>query len=529
MAGAHRFAKSGGGSGRGDPRPVVMGWTGAALLAAALALLGQWRMLPTADVSWLLYAAGRVLDGARIGRDVIDVNFPLVILDKLPAVAAARALGLDPWHAWLIGLIVLLVGSLLLASRVPGSWFARPAHGVWAAAVLVAAPRSDFGQREHVTLLAALPYLVLAGARLERSRVPVPLALLIGLVATGGLALKPFFVVVPLAVALLHWRRGRSPMEVASFPEHLVIGVGIPLIWALQLVVAPHWLEAARWYWPLYSRYGGGLAIQLGVLASGLASLTIAGVLLWRWRARGHLDAEGEALGAGALAFFVCIVLQARSLSYHFVPVVSLVALIGLRWLSSARARLLAPSALVGMLLATVVLRSPWDGARVLSGAALQRAQEDPSLPALQRALGADGTDRRIAVLSTNPASVFPLLPSIGARTPFRQISLWPIIGLNAAAVYGDSVVTCTAASGWSALERHWRDEVAEDFLQQEVDALVVLEPDLGTKGWGDARRIDYLACLRRDVRLAPLLDSFTAVTAVGPYRIVRRAPRGAG
>ena len=54
MAGGHRFAKSGGGSGRGDPRPAMIGWTGAALLAAVLALVAQWRLLPTADVLWLV-------------------------------------------------------------------------------------------------------------------------------------------------------------------------------------------------------------------------------------------------------------------------------------------------------------------------------------------------------------------------------------------------------------------------------------------------------------------------------------------
>jgi hypothetical protein len=501
----------------------MIGWTGAALLAAALALVAQWRMLPTADVSWLLYAAGRVLDGARIGRDLIDVNFPLVIFDKLPAVAAARALGLDPWHGWIACLVLLLVAALVLAARVPGSWFARPSHALPAAVVLLAAPRSDFGQREHVTLLAVLPYLVLAGARVDRRTVPSILVTAVGILAAFGLAQKPFFVVVPLALALLEWRRGRSLREVASLPEHLVIGAGVPLVWLAQLAAAPAWLGAARWYWPLYSRYGGGLAIQLGVLASGMASLVIASILLWRWRARGHIDAEGEALAVGALGFFVCIVLQARSLSYHFVPVVALVVLVGLRWLT-VPARPSLPAVLVAALLATVLLPAPLDGARLLGGAIVRRGQEDPNLPGLQEALRTGTPARRIAVLSTNPASVFPLVPSLGAESPWRQISLWPIIGLNAAAVYGDSVVTCAEPAAWSALERHWRDEVAEDLQRREVDALVVLEPDLGTRGWGDARRIDYLACLRRDERVRPLLDAFREAARVGPYRVLRRS-----
>jgi hypothetical protein len=508
-----------------------MGWTGAALLAAALTLFGQWRLLPTADVSWLLYAAGRVLDGARIGRDLIDVNLPLVILDKLPAAAVARATGLDPWHAWVVCLVVLLGAALLLAARVPGSWFATPLHAALAAFALLAATRSDFGQREHVAVIAVLPYLVLGGARIDRRMVPSGLALAAGALAVPGVALKPFFVVVPASLALLEWRRGLSLAALMRLPEHGVVAVGVPLLWLAQFAAAPEWLAAARRYWPLYSQYGGGRAVQFGVLATGV--LTIVAVVMLalavrrRWPAH-YLDGEGEALLAGALGFFACLVVQARSLSYHFVPVVTLLAILGLRALSGrARPRMLALP--VAVVLAMVLLPAPLDALRLLGGAALPRGQQDPNLPALQQTLRAGAPARRIAVLSTNPASVFPLVPSLGAESTWRQISLWPIIGLNAPAVYGDAVVTCAEPSAWSPLERHWRDEVAEDLQQREPDALVVLDPDLATRGWGDARRVDYLACLGRDARVRPVLDAFTESVRVGPYRVLRRPAGIAG
>jgi len=210
------------------------------------------------------------------------------------------------------------------------------------------------------------------------------------------------------------------------------------------------------------------------------------------------------------------------------VPVVTLLALLGLRAVTGrARSPLLAvPLAVV---LAMVLLPAPLDAVRLLGGVVPPRRQQDPHLPALQRALRAGTPARRIAVLSTNPASVFPLVPSLGAVSPWRQISLWPIIGLNAAAVYGDAVVTCAEPSDWSPLERLWRDEVAEDLQRHAPDALVVLEPDLATRGWGDARRIDYVACLGRDARVRRVLDAFTVSVRVGPYRVLRRPARTAG
>jgi hypothetical protein len=202
------------------------------------------------------------------------------------------------------------------------------------------------------------------------------------------------------------------------------------------------------------------------------------------------------------------------------------VALLALRWLTQPRARPQVPAALATALVALVVLRAPWDGARLLAGVPVQRSQEDPFLPGLQRAIGPGPAGRTIAVLSTNPASVFPLVPSLGARAAFRQISLWPIIGLNADAVYGDEVVTCGEQARWTPTERHWRDEVAEDLTRHPPDVLVVLEPDVRVYGWGDARRIDYLACLGRDARVKALLDGFRDAARVGPYRVMRAGAR---
>jgi len=322
---------------------------------------------------------------------------------------------------------------------------------------------------------------------------------------------------------VLEWRRGVVPRELASWPEHGLVAVGVPLLWLGQLVVAPDWLASARSYWPLYSRYGGGAAVQLAVLLSGVLSLVILVILMSRWRSRGHLDAEDEALAAGMLGFFGCIVIQARSLTYHFIPVLVLAALLAIGWLARSRGGRWLPRALAVGLLGAIVLRAPWDGARLLAGIQVARSQEDPFLPGLQRAIGPSARGRYLAVLSTNPASVYPLVPSLGARSPFRQLSLWPIIGLNATAVYGDSVVTCVSPSAWTGTERRWRDEVAEDLRRHPPDILVVLEPDLDVWGWGDARRIDYLACLRRDSRVVPLLDAFREAARAGPYRVLRR------
>ena len=60
----------------------------AILFASALFLLLQFP--PNHDVAWFLYAAGRVLEGDALYREVVDMNAPAAIwLSMIPAVGDA--------------------------------------------------------------------------------------------------------------------------------------------------------------------------------------------------------------------------------------------------------------------------------------------------------------------------------------------------------------------------------------------------------------------------------------------------------
>jgi hypothetical protein len=80
------------------PARALVNRAAAWCLAAALAALGL-ALIATGyinhDVAWYYYAAGRVLDGARLYVDIVDPNPPLVYYLDVPAVWAARRLGRD--------------------------------------------------------------------------------------------------------------------------------------------------------------------------------------------------------------------------------------------------------------------------------------------------------------------------------------------------------------------------------------------------------------------------------------------------
>ena len=65
---------------------------------------------PNLDNAWLLVATGRFMDGAVIGRDLVEVNPPLIYWILAPAVWLSRWLGSDYYTTYClwVGLLAAL-------------------------------------------------------------------------------------------------------------------------------------------------------------------------------------------------------------------------------------------------------------------------------------------------------------------------------------------------------------------------------------------------------------------------------------
>ena len=87
----------------------------AAIFAASA--IAELRSIPRADVAFLLFATGRVLDGARLYVDVVEINPPLIVALNMPVVLAARALALPPVLVYQLAVFALLGLTLATSSR----------------------------------------------------------------------------------------------------------------------------------------------------------------------------------------------------------------------------------------------------------------------------------------------------------------------------------------------------------------------------------------------------------------------------
>ena len=297
-------------------------------LAGALFLYGAhgaFSFPANHDMAWLLHVAGRALDGAKLYVDVVAINPPLVIFLSMIVELVARVTGI--WDITVFRLLVLGLAaiSLLLAASLLRDLLGedrRPArHALLLvfAFSLVAFPGMEFGQREHLALLLALPYTLAVAGRAEGRDVggPVRRASL-GAMAGVGFALKPFFLPVWLALeAFLAWRRG--PRSLARI-EHIAL-LAVFAAYAIgTLAVTPEFVPFARRSYGSYATFLNvspwsllrsprawlaGIALVAAVVVPGPRSSRAL-----RWT-----------LGIACAGFFAAVLLQGKGWDYHWLPV----------------------------------------------------------------------------------------------------------------------------------------------------------------------------------------------------------------
>ncbi|HEX6091227.1 MAG TPA: hypothetical protein VFZ13_13800, partial [Gemmatimonadales bacterium] len=531
-------------------------------VVAAIGLAPQFLSRTLPDISFLLYAAGRVLDGATLYVDLIEINPPLIVWLNLPIVAAARELGISEITSYRVAVTLVLVGSLAACARIITRMEARsPAvlpsfrlSVLLIAFALFVLPRLDWGEREHLTLALVLPYLLLGVARLAATSprsprqgatgamapgtdrtvagtpdVPAPVrrfapsrVTLIGLAAAVGIALKPQFVLVWLvreAIVFAHTRR--------LTPEGLVVPVVGAAYLGAAALFTPEYFELVRTHGPAYQTFIHNPVLVTALLGDGAAlaiGALIVTVALWRWTGRGELKLV---LAGATLACYLAAVFQLKGWRYHFLPALALgwmlLAVLAVsvraplgRWTERLFASIAGASAL------TVAIAA-------LAGSILQasdpldpRYDADPSIGRLLPVLREHAAGRPVMVLSPNMASGFPLSQYAGTRWVQRYSNLWPVVAAYDSSIKDPAPFTFRPPAQATALEAALRESVAEDLARAEPDLVLVLRTGPDEPRWG-MRRLDLIEYLRAEPRFAAAFAAYDSVGVVGQYVVHRR------
>lgn len=494
----------------------------AALVPAAAFLLVALSPPLNHDVAAVLNFAERMLAGERLYADLIDVNPPLIFLLNLPAAALGAWTPLDAVQGLLVCLLGLCALSAWLALRL-----ARPAAapvetaclGV-ALPLLTLAAGYDFGQREHLMAVAALPYLCLTARRIEA--VPTGLGLTLGatLLAALGFALKPHFLAFPgLVEALVLLQRGPGRALRDPVPWTLA-GVWLAYLTSLPLLFPDYLGQVMPLVWDYYLDLGGFawwqviLTERLGTALMLLVPLACVAV----WPGWGALP---KVIAVAALGATVSAVVQHKGWSYHALPVRLLAGLLAVvlaaRWLDRA---LPAPRAIRSA--PALAVAAAWGlGIHGFAGAeapwreitwSWSRGGEVSAL------LKREAYGERLLVLSPDIFPVFPALNYARAQSTLRTMNLWLLQG-----VYQD----CPAdgaryRESWamSRTEFFVYRTVAEDFSRAPPAAILVsTRPGMPACG----QPFDLLDYFARHPLFAETLRRYRPAAEIEGYRLLRR------
>lgn len=351
-------------------RPLAP-WQPALIVASSFVTALLFAQFPTIpDVGWLLEASRRWLAGSELYRDIIEVNPPLIFYEMTVLTG-----GLLTPTAFAFGVGAVIALSCLWVRRLGGPWAA-------ALAAMLVGGLADFGQRDHLALIFFIP-LLFAGRADRRERIAI------GLWAFLGTGLKPYFLAMPIAVAVARAVQMKSFRPLFS-PEMLALAGSC---------VA--YLIAVAAFHPAYLTEIVPLANAAYVAAAPLRSFYLILTAILSFLAlTALLSNEKVPLAAALIGALASFYLQGRGWPYQFVPAIGLGILLALS-LKNRAAIIIA-----ALLCAVQLVRGPY-------------RWEPPYSPPTSL--------KSMAILTADVWPAYPL--GLKVRNTSRYPSLWTIPG----------------------------------------------------------------------------------------------------
>ncbi|MCX7302763.1 MAG: hypothetical protein NTV73_00275 [Hyphomicrobiales bacterium] len=476
------------GSGQSASATVLAGWRSfgavwpvlACLLIAAASGWMSMRLVPeNVDVSWLLVVCDRLLDGARLHVDIVEVNPPFSIWLYMPFALLGRLTG-APAELWLaIGLPALALLSVGLSVRILVRAGLVDRSAGWLApavlAVLLLLFAEDFGQREQFAVVALLPWLSLLAAR-DADRAfragTFPELLVAGLGAAVFVMIKPPMSVPALALPALlicFERRSLRPL----FTTETLVGAAITFAY-LAWIAAFHlafFLDLMPVVREVYLPARMGIAAML--LGGPVVLFAVLAVAIIATARPAGIDRLAQLALLAALGYVPAFVLMGKGWTYQALPFL----LLGLIAFLLQLRRLPGPGAMPLVSKAGVAIGVMALALLVQVGQPFAKAQRRVELERAAAAIGRVIERPTVATVATRLQPAHPLTRMVRGDYRARQSSLW--IAENA---YGLIIAAGNDTQKVERLER-----LREDFLNQAATDIEREKPDIlfdaGTDG----------------------------------------------
>jgi hypothetical protein len=292
----------------------------------AVAIANQIHLGVYTDPLWLMELCRRLLEGQTAYVDFLENSPPFAILIYMPPVLASHFLGVNQDHAF-----VAYVAILALASLSASAWILRAAGQIaligWlpaltATAALLVLPDYMYGQRDHIVLILALPWLACIGLRASGRDPSRGAATASGIVAGLIFAIRPHYALSFLLVVAFVGRR-RGLRALASFGEVIFAVFSAVASVVASIVLFPdYFTKMAPLALDVYAR-DRVMIIPLFVNPAVVAS-ALLGVALFTWRKKVRNQPLAAVLVAAAIGVLISYFIQGKWFAYHLYPGVAL-------------------------------------------------------------------------------------------------------------------------------------------------------------------------------------------------------------
>jgi putative flippase GtrA len=411
------------------PNAAVLNWKKWApelsVLIVALFTFGLLRNIAlTHDVVWQLWIAKQMINGVSLYGQIFEINPPLWFWMALPVQWIANLTG-SAAGSVLVGCITLLAFiSAILTSYLSDMTSAVQRISLMLLTFLLVmfGFLYDFGQREQIALATTIPYVFLIVRRASEKQVPIMLAILVGLLAAFGFALKHYFVAIPILLELfllsnlkMKYRPFRTETHLVGFMA-VIYAVLIVLITPDFLTIVVPMVQLA------YFGYEVPPALWFDEPIQVLWVLSVA-ALIASGRYRGpNRNLYMQAFMCAAVGFLFAYLVQRKGWQYHAIPVSGMLvmALASVALTRTATLRDLWRSPFSAFVIVCYFLLAQLQGTYVSS-------REEKYTKLFQST--PEGS--AIMVVSSNPMWIWPTIENTDRVWPSRYFAHWmlPAIG----------------------------------------------------------------------------------------------------
>ena len=461
----------------------------------------------THDVVWQLWIARQLNNGVHLYTQINEVNPPLWFWMAMPVDALATKINASAIVAMQITIIFLCGISTLLAGRLlPAMTLARRSLFLVNAFTLgLLISLGNFAQREQIAMLVSLPYCLMIVRRVQGEKVSIWLALMVGLLASGGFALKHFFVAVPLLLELwllLSRRRQYRPFR----PETLILASGALMYAAAIWKFAPDFFALQL---PMVTTAYGGYSMPFLALLVGQEQLIWMACIIvfllngWFQSDRKTPLIVGLLLTTAGFAFSFAA--QQKGWVYHSMPVtyflmLATIASVIYNWNHNLKR--------IGLFAALLALAIGY-WVPVASGEYNSRFAE-----ATNAALAGSTAGETVYIFSSDAQQSWPMIVEGGFLWPSRFMSLWMLPAIGAG--LGDP-------QKLSVLSKRVLAMTVEDLQCNPPDSLLIARKTINrTLG---PLRFDFRQYFLSDRSAVQLMTQYDLVRTNSRFYTYRRKP----